>query len=135
MVGADYADELRLTVSPASGRVIWSLASGALPPGITLSLDGHVTGIPTQAGRFTFAVRADADERFALRSFAVIVTIPTVSADAAAADLLGGAQLDLTQRRFLDLQGNRNGNFDLGDFRAFLRANGQLPAPAGKEQP
>ncbi|MGE5743180.1 MAG: NHL repeat-containing protein [Gemmatimonadota bacterium] len=135
VVGADYADELRLTVSPASGRVTWSLASGALPPGITLSPDGHLTGIPAQAGRFTFAVRADADEGFALKSFAVIVTIPTVSVDDAAADLLGGAPLDLTRRRFLDLQGNRNGNFDLGDFRAFLRANGQLPAPAGKEQP
>ncbi|HMA40830.1 MAG TPA: putative Ig domain-containing protein, partial [Gemmatimonadales bacterium] len=135
VVGADYADELRLTVSPASGGATWSLASGALPPGITLSPDGHLTGIPAQAGRFTFAVRADADEGFALKSFAVIVTIPTVSVDDAAADLLGGAPLDLTRRRFLDLQGNRNGNFDLGDFRAFLRANGQLPAPAGKEQP
>ena len=137
VVGADYADELRLTVTPAGGRVTWSLASGVLPPGITLSLDGHLTGIPTQAGRFIFAVRADADEGFALRSFALIVTIPAVSADAAAADLLGGAQLDLTQRRFLDLQGNRNGNFDLGDFRAFLRANGLLPTATvvGKENP
>jgi streptogramin lyase len=135
VVGADYADALQLTGPPLFGGVSWSLAAGALPPGLTLSIDGHITGIPTQAGAYTFAVRGDADERFALKTFTVTVTAPAVSVDAAAADLLGGAPLDLTQRRFLDLQGNRNGNFDLGDFRAFLRANGQLPAPAGKEHP
>jgi len=135
VVGADYADALQLTGPPLFGGVSWSLAAGALPPGLTLSIDGHITGIPTQAGAYTFAVRGDADERFALKTFTVTVTAPAVSVDAAAADLLGGAPLDLTQRRFLDLQGNRNGNFDLGDFRAFLRANGQLPAPAGKEKP
>jgi putative Ig domain-containing protein len=137
VVGADYADELRLPLfPPVIGRVSWSLASGALPPGLTLSIDGQITGIPTQAGAFTFAVRAAADERFALKSFTVTVTVPAVSVDAAVQHLLGGARLDVSLIRFLDLQGNRNGGFDVGDFRAFLRANGQLPTPvAGKGTP
>jgi hypothetical protein len=65
------------------------------------------------------------------------MTVPNVSVDGASQHLLGGAQLDLTTQRYLDLQGNQNGHFDVGDFRAFLRANGQLPATAaaGKELP
>jgi hypothetical protein len=32
------------------------------------------------------------------------------------------------ERRFLDLQGNRNGEMDVGDVRAYLTARGDLPA-------
>src|SRR5437867_767027 len=35
----------------------WSVASGTLPPGMTLRSDGTVSGTPTQAGQFTFSVR------------------------------------------------------------------------------
>jgi phosphodiesterase/alkaline phosphatase D-like protein len=35
----------------------WSLASGALPPGLTLSTSGRLSGTPTQAGGFDFTVR------------------------------------------------------------------------------
>jgi hypothetical protein len=34
----------------------WSLASGSLPPGLTLSADGVLSGTPTAAGSFSFAV-------------------------------------------------------------------------------
>jgi DNA-binding beta-propeller fold protein YncE len=134
VVGADYAETLQLVAAP--GPALWSVSAGTLPPGLTLSPDGRLAGIPTHRGAFSFAVRAAAGAQLAFKAFTVTVTVPDVSVDAAAADLLGGAPLDLTRRRFLDLQGNRNGNFDIGDFRAFLRANGQLPAAAaGKEQP
>ena len=66
------------------------------------------------------------------------MTKPTVVVQAAATDLLGGTPLDAAQQRFLDLQGNDNGKYDVGDFRAYLRATGQLPvlrALARKEQP
>jgi hypothetical protein len=35
----------------------WSLASGALPTGLTLNGAGAITGTPTAAGTFTFSVR------------------------------------------------------------------------------
>ena len=101
-----------------------------VPPGLTLSPDGLLAGIPTRSGAYSFAVRAAAGAQLAFKAFTVTVTVPAVTVEAAAADLLGGTPLDLTRRRFLDLQGNRNGNFDIGDFRAFLRATGQLPAAA-----
>jgi Bacterial pre-peptidase C-terminal domain len=128
VIGTDYADTLRLVAAP--GPATWSVVSGALPPGLALSGDGRIIGIPEQAGAFTFGVRVDAASQFGSRSFTVTVTSPTVAIDAASQHLLGGAQLDLTLQRFLDLQGNKNGRFDVGDFRAFLRAAGQLPAAA-----
>jgi hypothetical protein len=135
VVGADYADTLRLTTAP--GPVTWSLFSGTLPPGLSLSTSGELSGVATQGGSFTFAVRADAAAQSGYKAFAVSITVPSVSVDAAWQHLLGGAQLDPMLQRFLDLQGNNNGRFDVGDFRAFLRANGQLPATvvARKEHP
>lgn len=135
VVGADYADTLRLTTAP--GPVTWSQFSGTLPPGLTLSATGELSGVATQGGSFTFAVRADAAAQSGYKAFAVTIATPTVSADAASQHLLGGAQLDPALQRFLDLQGNNNGRFDVGDFRAFLRANGQLPATAlaGRRHP
>ena len=34
----------------------WSLASGSLPPGLSLSSDGTITGTPTATGTFTFSL-------------------------------------------------------------------------------
>jgi hypothetical protein len=135
VVGGDYADTLRLTTTP--GPATWSVHSGTPPSGITLSAAGLFSGVPTQAGTFSFAVRVDAAGQFGYKSFAVTITNPTVTVDAASQHLLGGAQLDSTLQRYLDLQGNKDGRFDVGDFRALLRANGQLPAAvvARKERP
>ena len=46
----------------------------------------------------------------------------------ASAHLLGGLELDPIVQQQLDAQGNNNGKYDVGDFRAYLRANGQLSA-------
>ncbi|HEU0052468.1 MAG TPA: hypothetical protein VFQ39_04790, partial [Longimicrobium sp.] len=45
-----------------------------------------------------------------------------VTVDAAAAHLLGRAQLTAEQVGWLDQQGNANGRYDVGDFRAWLRS-------------
>ena len=37
----------------------WSISSGALPPGLTLSSGGSTTGKPTTVGTFSFVVRVD----------------------------------------------------------------------------
>jgi hypothetical protein len=41
--------------------------------------------------------------------------------------LLGNQPLDSIQATFLDRQGNNNGTYDLGDFRAWVLANPSLP--------
>ncbi len=49
-----------LTGTSASGTTLtWTLANGtSLPPGLFLAASGAITGIPTQAGTFTFTVKA-----------------------------------------------------------------------------
>lgn len=137
VVGAAYADTLRIVAPP--GAVTWSVVSGTLPPGITLAATtGVLSGIPAQDGAFPLTVRGDAASRSGFGTFTITVTEPTVVVQAVATHLLGGAPVDSVQQRFLDLQGNQNGKFDIGDFRAYLRAIGQLPllqALIKKEQP
>lgn len=53
MTGDPYSQQLE-----ASGNPDFLLHSGALPPGLNLSLAGLVSGTPTQAGSFQFEVRA-----------------------------------------------------------------------------
>jgi large repetitive protein len=48
---------LQLAASGASSFA-WSVAGGTLPPGITLSSSGLLSGTPTQVGAFTFTVQA-----------------------------------------------------------------------------
>jgi photosystem II stability/assembly factor-like uncharacterized protein len=48
------------------------------------------------------------------------VTAPAITTACAAQELLGAVCLDDTGRRYLDLMGNRDGTFDLGDFVALL---------------
>lgn len=41
----------------------WSVVTGTLPPGISLSADGRLSGVPLLAGDFAFTVRIQ-DEGF-----------------------------------------------------------------------
>ncbi len=41
----------------------WSVVTGTLPPGISLSAEGRLSGVPLQAGDFAFTVRIQ-DEGF-----------------------------------------------------------------------
>jgi len=54
--GAAYSQAL--SASGGSGGYTYNLASGALPPGITLSGSGTVSGTPTTAGSYNFTVSA-----------------------------------------------------------------------------
>ncbi len=51
-----------LAASGGNGTLVWSLASGSLPPGLSLSSAGVISGTPTVATAKTFTVRvADSD--------------------------------------------------------------------------
>ena len=45
-----------LTDNCSGEAASWALLDGALPPGITLSYDGHLLGTPTTTGSFFFQV-------------------------------------------------------------------------------
>jgi hypothetical protein len=60
VVGQPYSQTLTATggVPPYT----WSLASGNLPPGLTLSPQGMISGTPTTLGSYTFTVQASDSE-------------------------------------------------------------------------
>jgi hypothetical protein len=77
-LGRDYTQTLR-----AAGGVLpvmHSISNGALPPGLALSNDGVLSGVPTATGIFTFVVRATdaigmfAEQPCSLRVFAPVAT-------------------------------------------------------------
>ena len=71
-VGAAYTAPL--TSSGGTGTKAWSLASGSLPSGLSLS-GSQITGTPTAAGTSTFALKVtDAAGRSSQRTFSITVT-------------------------------------------------------------
>jgi hypothetical protein len=56
VLGANYTQQV-LAVAGIS-PLIFSLSAGVLPPGVTLSSAGLVSGVPNASGRFGFTVRA-----------------------------------------------------------------------------
>lgn len=133
VMGTWYAD----TLEGAGGfaNVSWSLASGALPPGVVVDgPTGILLGFPRAAGEFTFTLRGTSTDGFtqsqATRSFGITITKPALLMAKVVEQLLDGAGLSVDERRFLDFAGNANGKVDVGDVRAWLTANGLTPGQA-----
>jgi catechol 2,3-dioxygenase-like lactoylglutathione lyase family enzyme len=71
------AYSLQLSASRGTAPYSWTLASGSLPPGLSLSADGAVSGIPAATGVFEFTVQAsDAQGATATKTFAITVIAP-----------------------------------------------------------
>ena len=63
-----------LSATGGKGPYTWSISSGNLPAGLTLSGAGTIVGAPTQVGTFSFGVRvADANGAVAEQSFSISV--------------------------------------------------------------
>lgn len=127
-MGKPYADTLRTT--GGTGVNSWQWLSGALPPGLTLPADGRITGIPTATGSFTFTARVISGAQQQQRQFSVTITAPTLATAAVVNRLLtGSGSLSTDDLKYLDLLGNNNNGFDVGDFLAWVLATGATPAP------
>ena len=74
--GAPYS--LTLTASGGTSPYSWSVSSGALPVGLTLSSDGIVSGTPSTAGSSTFSVTVvDSDNLAATQALTLNVDLPS----------------------------------------------------------
>jgi hypothetical protein len=129
-VGADYAVTLEVASPP--GGLAWSVVAGTLPPGLSLdATSGVIGGIPTAAGASNVTIRVDGGGRLGLRQFSMQVTTPAVTVSAAMDAAMGVPDaLTIEEKRYLDIVGNNNGLFDIGDLRALLRRERQLSRAA-----
>ncbi|MDU0314710.1 putative Ig domain-containing protein [Phycicoccus sp. M110.8] len=77
-VGSRY--DTRLSATGGVKPYAWSLTSGALPPGLTLSGDGQITGTPTASGSVTVTVKVtDSGARASTRSLNLLVNAPATA--------------------------------------------------------
>ena len=124
VMGATYSDQLVAT--GGTGTFTWTLRSGALPAGVTLSSTGVISGIPAATGNYSFIVRASSGINFADQSLSISVTAPALTLANVLAQLFDVSATTLTadEMRYLDLNGNNNGIFDLGDFKRWRDQGG-----------
>ena len=74
--GTSYSSSLNQT--GALGTPSFAITAGALPPGITLSAAGSVSGTPTATGTFNFTVTAaDASGCAGSRAYSLVVVCPS----------------------------------------------------------
>jgi Putative Ig domain/Abnormal spindle-like microcephaly-assoc'd, ASPM-SPD-2-Hydin len=65
------------TLGQAVSPFTWTLAGGALAPGLTLLSDGELFGTPTATGTFTFTVKVtDANGQAATQAFSLSISPP-----------------------------------------------------------
>jgi hypothetical protein len=124
--------QIALKVENGTNPVTWTILSGKPPRGMRLDPVGLITGAALESGDFVLTVEArDGIGLTATADVTLRVEEPQVGVDALASDfLLAGPDLTSSQRRYLDLYGNDDGEYDLGDFRAWVLAHPDLPMSA-----
>ncbi|GBD32819.1 Immune inhibitor A [bacterium HR33] len=123
VMGKPYAHSL--TASGGTGSYSWRLVQGELPPGLSLDGAGTIAGIPEATGRFVAVTRVVSGSQQAELPVELTVTAPPLATSTVVSQLLGTAsRLNADELRYLDLLGNRNGSFDVGDFLAWVEATG-----------
>ncbi|GEM_PF-1280016 len=77
-IGVAYSHTI--TTTNATNPVVFGVTGGALPPGLTLSSAGVLSGTPTAPGSFTFTITAtDAHACTGVQSYSVSMNCPTIS--------------------------------------------------------
>jgi M6 family metalloprotease-like protein len=129
---AAVTESVQLEPENGNPPFTWWVVQGALPRGLALDNGGTVRGAAVEVGSFPLTLEVwDAIGLTARGEVTLVVAEPTFSTGQLASPfLLSGEPLDPIQTRFLDTQGNGNGAYDLGDFRAWILAHPGLPLSA-----
>src|SRR5207253_4829275 len=126
-----YSYTAALAAACGAGSYTWAVDSGTPPPQVLLSPSlGSLSGAPSDTGTFTFKVRVTDGAQTARGTLTLQVTEPTLTLQQVL-DLgfQGPAPESDDRRRYLDLQGNRDGTFDIGDVARWLARTGNNAAP------
>lgn len=132
-----YSYSTVLNAACGAGTYTWTVTSGGSVPGLTVSQGGVLSGWPTDTGTYTFQVSVTDGTQTARRGMTLHVLEPSLTLQQVLSlEFQGPASLNDDRRRYLDLQGNRNGAFDIGDFLRWLGRTGQVaPVTAARARP
>lgn len=121
-IEAAAPNQIRFTLREAVSPIQWRVVEGEFPEGMGLSGD-RIRGPALEMGEFTVTIRArDATGLEAHVQLLLRVGPPRIGMDRlAGAFLENGLEPTVTQKHFMDLLGNDDGRYDVGDLRAFLR--------------
>jgi hypothetical protein len=128
VMGASYADTLR--ISGGNGSYFFQVDTltgpGHLPEGLQLApTSGQISGVPARDSTYSFLVRVTSGAQTLWLPLRIVVTQPSLVRTNVINQLTrGGLYLTAAERTYLDLLGNRNGTYDLGDFVAWLDETG-----------
>lgn len=74
VVGVAYSAAALAAIGGTGSGYLWSVAPGSnLPPGLSLSPAGIISGVPSVEGSFTFTVRVEEQGAIATRAFSLLV--------------------------------------------------------------
>ena len=122
-MGADFRHQL--TVNGGVGGDFWVLASGVLPAGLAMSTTGLMTGLPGQTGNFPLGIEVSSGLQTVVDTLQLSVVAPALAVSDVLQQLVGeGNPLSDQDLVYLDLLGNGNTWFDLGDFLSWVEATG-----------
>ena len=133
-VGAASDVDIRFTVVDANEPLAW--VTSGLPPGVffVAGSERALRGSPLAMGDFVVTVQAtDAIGLTDIIDIDLTVGPPEVGLQVMAEPFLGVGTGNTALETFLDLQGDGDGTYDLGDFRVWVLSNPNHPvnAPAG----
>jgi len=135
---ANFAIDNRLRVIIAGPGSVTSDRAGAVGSGTFLEMTAaaHLVPVPSPGAEFvgwrgdtTTTGVVDLSMGHPWDLTALFTDSVTIDAAAAARALLGGAALPTGAASYLDTIGNQNGGYDVGDYLAWLRRNGQHVPP------
>ena len=130
-----YSYSAVLNAACGGGSYSWVIESGAPPPGTTLSLAGVLSGAPADTGTYSFDVSVTDGPDTTRRAMTLRVAEPSLTLQQVlSVGFQGPAAAGDNQRRYLDLQGNANGGFDLGDVLRWLERTGNVAATSAVMQ-
>ena len=115
--------EIVLAVNEGNDPVTWSVETGLLPPGLELTAEtGVIGGTATELGEFELEILArDGIGLEARAALSIRVLRPSLTEEVLVSPFIGTEDgLTAPQKDFLDLTGNENGGYDIGDLRAYL---------------
>ena len=126
VMGAVYS--FTLAATGGTGSYSWAVTSGAPPPGLTLAANGNITGPASDTGSFMADVTVTSGAQTDVLSLQFTVTEPQLPTGNVVNHILGTASvLSVDELNYLDLVGNQNAGFDVGDFLAWVDRTGATP--------